>query len=532
MKVKLESRTKNPDQMTPSENKRVRISKLVEDWNVSARLLFMSTKLVLFFYRIFGYDHKDGWRRTTEVHHRNDEAKYIGSLHNLAIDPQQADSDKHARNFIIETLGRTYRNIPDIQYALKWEKHACKRVTHEFADLMEVSYHTSGKIESLSFFPDHSRPTTYLDSSETAQILKSALKEAYNQNHLLPDKKRSIRLYKELKRTISMMDIDYTKSETMFYLDRMINASWISFSMVDADGEERKTPNFFTNRKNAGFGILNTHCKYSPERKWFDIWIQFSHIGIDGRAAAKFQWKILQAFGSFDIKISFPKDFILKEKHHLYKYPDRDVFHGCSFIDLQPMMQLKQKLYDRIGNILPVTLLTWALASHQFFKNIKFNIPVDIPAHGNMERTVGFVFVKPKKFQNNDSGFDSFKNYVRDFNEQIKGIRKRQNENYIFMQSAVMASHKMLELMLKYMSTGLYAFTGDTCITFMENVEYAIPSLSDNINSIIAISLIPKNDNTIACVSIRSKTDTVKEMLVALDEVVGNIDRMANININ
>jgi hypothetical protein len=518
--------------MKPSEKSRIRISKLVEDWNISASFLFISTKLVLFFYRIFGHENKDGWRKTTEVHHRNDEAKYIGCLHNLAIDPQQADSKEHVKTYIINTLGKAYRDAADVHFALKWKKHACSRVVHDFADFMEVSFHSSGKIDSLSFFPDQSKPKPSFVDDNSTRILLNYLKDAYNKTYLIEDKKRSIKLYLELKKTVNMLRHQYSKKETMPYFDRMIRASWINFGLADIDGEDRKAPHFFTHQKHAGFGLLNIHCKYSAEHTWLDIWMQFSHIGIDGRAAAKFQWKIYQAFGSFDTEISFPKDFIFNKKHFLYKYPDRDVFHGCSFIDLEPLMKLKQKLHDKTGNILPVTLLIWALARHRIFKDVKFNFPVDIPAHDSKDRTVGFVFIKPEKFQKNDDTGQSFMDFADSINEQIKGVRRRQNENYVFMQSAVVASHSMLESMLKYMSSGLYAFTGDTCITYIENIEYAIPSLSDNINSIIAISLIPKNENTIACVSVRSKTDRVKEILIALNEVVENIEHIANININ
>lgn len=71
--------------METSKNNKIRLSNLVEDWNFSAFILFVSTKLVLFFYKILPDKGKNGWRKTTEVHHRNDEAKYIGSLHNLAV---------------------------------------------------------------------------------------------------------------------------------------------------------------------------------------------------------------------------------------------------------------------------------------------------------------------------------------------------------------------------------------------------------------------------------------------------------------
>jgi len=227
----------------------------------------------------------------------------------------------------------------------------------------------------------------------------------------------------------------------------------------------------------------------------------------------------------------FPADFMFKDKYHLYKYPDRNVFHGCSFVDFGPLLQLRDKLDEKIGNILPVSLLVWALAKYPLFKGAKFNIPVDIPAQDLKERSVGFVFTKPEKYFKVGKEDESFREYIISFNEQIKGIRRRQNENYYFMQTAVMTPHVILASMIKYMSSGLYAFTGETCVTIMDNLEYAIPSLSDNVESVIAISLIQKNDNTIASVSIRSKSDIAKELLMAVTEVVDGINDFVKIDI-
>jgi len=194
-------------------------------------------------------------------------------------------------------------------------------------------------------------------------------------------------------------------------------------------------------------------------------------------------------------------------------------------------MELKGRLDEMVGNVLPVSLLLWALARHKLFKGVKFNIPVDIPAQGSRERTVGFVFIKPEKYFDGGKEDESFREYITSINEQIKGIRKRQNENYFFLQTAVMTPHAILASMIGYMSSGLYAFTGETCITFMDNIEYAIPSLSDNIRSIIAISLMQGNNNTTACVSIRAKSDIAEAMLMAVAEAAGNINDYVRIDV-
>lgn len=516
--------------MKPSKNAKIRLRNLVDDWNYGAIIIYLSTKISIFLYRLLSFENKDGWRKTTEVHHRNDEAKYIGSLHNLAINDKDSANVKDARKIIINKLFDVFKDEPDLHYALKWKTHACIRVPHDIMDLMEVIYNPSGKINELKFYPDQVKASAFLLNDNSVHVLLDRIKVAYNETYLVQDKKRSLLLFRKLNKYLDKNGGKYPKAELSKIINRMLSATWINFNEESGQGDHRMAPYFFTNQKNAGFGLLNIHCRYSVSG-WLDIWMQFSHIGIDGRAASKLQRKIYNAFGTFDPDLDFPKDFMFRENGYTFKYPDRNVFHGCSFVDFGPLLQLKEKLTEKTGSVLPVSILIWALAKHQLFKGVKFNMPVDIPAQDSKERTVGFVFVKPEKYFTGNGEEKSFQEFNSSINEQIKGIRKRQNENYFFLQTAVMTPDAILASLPLYMSSGLYAFTGHTCVTFMENIEYAIPSLSDNINSIIAISLMQKNDNTMACVSVRTRSDIAKEMLSAVAEVTKHINEFVKIDI-
>jgi len=516
--------------MKTLKNKRICLKNLVDDWNFSAFILYVSLKLLIFIYRILPNFQKDGWRKTTTVHHRNDEAKYIGSLHNLALQSASALSKNEARKLIIEKLQSVFIIVTDLHYALRWKTNACIRIPYHFSDIIEVSYDTAGTINSLIFHPDIRQPFASSVDDDHKEMLLEEIQKAYNETYLMQDKKRSLQLYRLLHKRIIKRKTRISKNELKSCLERMLSATWISFNEEEADAESRMIPHLFTYRKHAGFGLLNIHCQHSIQFTWMDIWMQFSHIGIDGRAAAKLQGKISSAFGLYDPEMNFPRDFQFHDKFFIYKYPDRNVYHGCSFIDFSTIISVSNMLHEKCGKVLPVALLIWLLAKHPFFENLKFNIPVDIPASDRSERTVGFVFIKPEVFDRKYPKDEAFARFSHSFNEQVKGIRNRQIENYYLMQTSTMVPHKVIDLMLKFLSAGLFAFTGTTCVTLMEGIEYAIPSLSDNVNTIIAISLITKDNNKTACVSVRANTDIAEQILTAIHEVVNNKSQISHID--
>jgi hypothetical protein len=394
---------------------------------------------------------------------------------------------------------------------------------------MEVSYDTAGTLNSLIFHPDLSQPFTSSFDDKLKEMFLKEIQKAYNETLTIQDKKRSLQLYRLLYKRIIIRNKRISKNELKTYLERMLSATWINFNEEEADAESRMTPHLFTYQKHAGFGLLNIHCKHSLQFTWMDIWMQFSHIGLDGRAAAKLQGKISSAFGLYNPEITFPRDFKFCDKYFIYKYPDRNVFHGCSFIDFGTIISTSNKVYEKYGKVLPVALLIWGLSKRPFFKNLKFNIPVDIPASDLLERTVGFVFIKPETFCRKYPEDEAFAKFNHSFNEQVKGVRNRQIENYYLMQTSTMVPHRVIGLMLKYLPAGLLAFTGTTCVTLMEGIEYAIPSLSDNINTIIAVSLITKDNNKTACVSIRANSDIAEQILSEIHEVINNIPEIFHI---
>jgi hypothetical protein len=491
----------------------MRIRNLVEKWNLSALMLFVCIKILLFFYKISPARRRDGWRRTTEVYHRTEQAKFIGSLLNLAID---CDRLSKVRGWIIERLYSVFKDTPETRYALRWARSAVVRIPHRYTDFVEARFGPSGELTRMIFHPDRDHPVAA--HFDQATILK--LQSAYNRTLHLPDKQRPRALLKQLTK-------NNKKDEC---LERMLKATWISFSREAASLEDRLAPHYFTRQKHPGFGAINIHCRYSPSEKWADLWLQVSHVAMDGGPAGKLQNRIRKEFGTHDPDFDFHKARANSPESILYKIPEKDVYYGSQSVEFDGILSARKTLLakygaDLEGNISPVSLLIWGLAQHPQFKEEKFNAPVNIAASGSMEPTVGFVLIKPGAFMNNGSGGDALLAYLREFNRQVRQIRDRRGAQYLFLQSTTMATPWMNGLVLKLFPSGLRAFAGSTCVTVLRGVEYPIPPLSDNIESMIGVSLPMGNGHSQGCVGTAAFTDTNRQMLAAVRDVAENFHR-------
>lgn len=491
----------------------MRIRKLVEKWNPSALMLFVCIKILLFFYRILPARRKDGWRRTTEVYHRTEQAKFIGSMLNLAID---CDRLSKVREWIIARLHSAFKDTPETRYALGWTRNAVTRIPHKYNDFVEARFEPSGELSRVVFHPDKDHPVVpHFDHAAVARLRK-----AYNRTLHLPDTRRPLALLKQLTKT----------GENNQCLERMLKATWINFSREASSLEDRLAPHYFTRQKHPGFGTVNIHCRYSPTDRWADLWLQVSHVAMDGGPAGKLQTRIRKEFGTRDPDFDFHRARAQNAESMLYEDPEKGVYYGSKSVNFDGIMSARKALLakygaDLEGNVSPVSLLIWGLARHPQFKGEKFNAPVNIAASGSKEPTVGFVLIKPGAFIDNGSGGDPLLAYLREFNRQVRQVRSRRGAQYLFLQSTTMATPWMNGLVLKLFPSGLRAFAGSTCVTVLRGVEYPIPPLSDNIESMIGVSLPMSNAHNLGCVGTAAFTDTNRQMLNAVRDVAENFNR-------
>jgi hypothetical protein len=494
---------------------------IVESWSIGAFFLFISIRFLIFQYRLFPRHHSDGWRKTTEVHHRTEQAKYIGSLFNLAVHSTHTKDRKSFIDMVVGLLSEVFRETSETHFALAWKKFAVRRVENNHTDFVYVSFSGNGAINEPELYPGKEYPLTFVQQPCLKEILLT-VQDSYNMTKDLPDKKRPGILRKKILQRLAGNTPGGCSKDNKDLVDRILAATWINFLEVGVGSMERNQPHWFFHQKNSGFGVFNVHCRHSSEYTWADLWVQFSHVGMDGRAAAKLQGRIKKKMGVFNNNMKFPQDFSIPENFTQFRFPGRNVFNGCGFVDFTNFINETNHLSVEHGKILPVALLIWNLARQPFFIGKKFNVPVDVPGNARHDRTVGFVFTKPQYFTDTFSGEEAFRKYLHNFNNQVTGVRTRSGDNYLFLESSLMVPHWVLILMLRYMRSAIYSFTGSVCVTIMEGIEYGIPSLSDNVDAIISISLPVGTDVISGCISIRSSSDNIKPIFDAVKNVVRN----------
>lgn len=507
-----------------SKQTKVRLSNIVEKWSASTLFLFISIKFLLFFYVRIPRAWKDGWRRTTEAHHRTEESKYFGNISNVAL-KTDINTPQQIQEFIIQKLHSVFKTIPEMYYSLRWNRFAAVRIPNKHIDFMAIRLAEEGRLNSLTFYPDGIQSElNSADKALTFELLERIV-ISYNRTLHLPDKKRSLTLYRDLDKWRKSRKFKSHESYATSLLDRMMSANWILFREVEDKPEIQFYPYFFQNQKTTGMGIANILVNVSYTSKWADLWIQLSHICIDGRIGSKILKKIKNEFGSYEPDLLFPESYVTQSQPVHFKYPDRNVFCEYDFIDFRNLLEKRKKLKEGFGNVLPISLLVWGLMHHSLFKEMKFNVPVDISKHGDMERTVGFVFTKPSFFLKGKSNRAAFEEYLDSFNNQIQNVRNRIGENYLFLQTAAIIPHWMIVLILRLMPKALFAFTGTCCITLVEGCECVFPPLSDNITSCIVVSLPQGRHRTLGCVGVKSYSNNTREILEALKDIVENFEK-------
>lgn len=224
-----------------------------------------------------------------------------------------------------------------------------------------------------------------------------------------------------------------------------------------------------------------------------------------------------------------PQKFVIPSEKLSYEpvyqsIKNGDVHQGCVFIDLDALFKAQYDLQEKYGQMHPVCLLVWVLSQHPEFNGTKFNIPIDIPSTNPVDRSVGFVFIRPDSFLKNTSPPLAFANYIQRFNEQAIQVRKRTGDNYLVVESSVLVPAWIMRLMLMIMPGALQEIIGTTNITILEGIECALSSLSDNICDCLVFSIPGIRKPYIGCLGAKAFSKSAKQRLKAVTDILANFE--------
>lgn len=272
-------------------------------------------------------------------------------------------------------------------------------------------------------------------------------------------------------------------------------------------------------------------CRFSDGYDEAELWFQINHVPIDGVPMQEVLQDLKEQWGIRGNLKFPPLSYNRKIVPELCSTKDSKsgIYHVSQFMDFQPFLKVRKELNERYanqieGNITVVSMLAWGLAHHHAFDNVKFVIPIDLPACTGQERTLGFIFIRPSFYFDKDNPEEGFLKFQREFNRRFQATKERRSESYELLEVFALTPPLMYSTTLKLMPSALAEFTGTVGITIIKDADFFVAPLSDtHTDGFLAFGnfLVPIEGGGMAgAVSIKGPKGKVEDYLVAINEAV------------
>ncbi|MFH1362775.1 MAG: hypothetical protein ABIH45_01015 [Candidatus Omnitrophota bacterium] len=503
--------------------------KLVDRWGLSVFIIYAIVKL-LYFLRNFGLKPKeDGWRKTTRVYLRTEEAKFILACLGLdfcsrsGIHPTSGFDAK--KECVIKNLSDFLVLHPKVQWQVGWDRFSAKREQKEKIDFVLADFDLKGNLTKLTPYLDF----TLLDHNSKNKCLPAVI-NAYNQTRALPDKKRPIRLKQLLDTWAAEQEVGI-QAYCHSFINRVLSSIFITFETLPSDtAPKRFEPPMFITRKHPGWGALNIACRMIERTNDLDLWFQCQHTCVDGLPVQEVLSELKNKWQS-SAKVKFPLPYQnINPLPQLCSTHDGEKGIYCvnQLIVFDNLISLagsknKKSVGENQRTITAFRLFIWKLGNHPVFFRKKFLIPVNLPLRGVQERTLGFVLIRPSDYYKNDSPENGLKDFEKEFNRQVKSAITRTGESYELLKTFALLPPVIYEMTLKLMPHALKVLVGSVGISLIDKAEIFVAPFSDvHTDGFIALSNfhLPTPEGKTAChVSIKGRKKKINDYLRAINEI-------------
>jgi len=488
---------------------------------------------------------EDGWRRITQSYLYSEQSKFVLASFRLDFwsDRPQAKvrTINAARAHIIKRLTLFLKNHPSTLWQLNYHAFSVVRQKISTADIVYAEFDSNGRLRKLEPALDFSEDNTALGGIKPKMeqlIIRNIIKH-YNNTKDVADFKRPKLLKGKLNHWLlneSMLSDKHLKSQAGAYMDRVMSATFIHFEEFSSAGDSFHEKRFqapsFIKRKHPGFGFLNILCRFDRGLNEADLWIQISHIPLDGVPMQEVLKELKKQWGQFE-PFKLPA---MNGKSHAAANPvlcssnggEKGIYHVNAFIDFRPFLMYRKQFIAQYGkklknNITIAALLVWELTHNPAFEDMKFAIPVDLPETNRRERSLGFAYIRPGIYFDQHKADGGFLNFQRDFDRHLRATRKRRSVGYQLLESYALAPPFMYRSAFKLIPSAIQEFVGTIGISIIKNAELFISPYTDvHVNGFIAISNFRNRtqDGSQVCnVSIKGPENKVKNYMEVIKEV-------------
>jgi len=535
-------------------NVKMKINELIDKWTPSTLVFIVFLSFIILPLKVlkrFGYRSKgSGWRTITQSYLRTEHSKFILAAFRLNVWSDMLPGDDNdlalTKAHVVERLALFLRNHLITHLRLEWGRFSAKKEIKYPVDIVCADFNDDGTLNSIDPHFDSRWNVFGAISEGRKQLLNASIVNAYNALKDVKDEKRPGKLKKRLMKWIranrSVSREEHAQS--VDYLKKVLNSTFIHFETLpypDKRGttERFKYPNFMK-RKHPGFGIFNICCRLTANYAEADFWFQISHILIDGVPMQE----ILNTFKAEWTTCGDPvfPSVTYEKKQGKEIVPDpcstegseRCLYSGSQFIDFRLFLKMREELTARYARELsaPITVISmlgWGLAHHDAFAGRKFLFPVDLPAVGKNERTLGFVAIRPSSYFSGHPDKDGFLVYQMEFNKRLYKTQARISEIYKLFETLALLPSPIYRLAKKFVRSGLSEMIGSVVITTIKDADFFVAPFSDIIlDGFIAFgnfSMRTKDGDMVGLVSVKSTKENAIRYINAVEDVVADFGK-------
>jgi dihydroflavonol-4-reductase len=516
---------------------RLRMDKFTDKLNLGTLFFFGIVKTLEMLRRAGFSRNTDGWRKVTQCYLRTEPSKFALSVFGLNLWSDSKETPEKtfetAKHHCIQRLAQFLRAYPVLHSELHWGRFCAKDRPKGSLDIVEAGFNENGDLLCLNPWLDQGPGDEKFKSMplEVKELLLGGILQVYNGTRNRPDKKRPLLLKKEWSRWISghSGEIPGSWRDTgKEYGERILSAIFIRFEGL-ASGRFQ-VPSFVRSM-HPGLGVLNIVGRLTPDLHEIDLWIQFSHIPVDGVPAQEILNDLKKEWGT-RTELRFPLSGYQKGMT-----PElcsgasgrSEVFHAYQFLNFQPFLKARNELNKRFGRrakqvVSSAALLIWKLAQYKAFEDIKFAVPIDLRAVAGRERTLGFIFIRPNTYFDRHRPDRGFFEFQQEFNRQLFATRKRHSESYRLLEAYAVAAPSLYAATTQFIPGPLHEFVGTLGITIIKKADFFVAPSSDvHTDGFIAFSnfSLPAEDGGQVCVvSMKGPQEKVQQYMNVLEDVM------------
>lgn len=455
---------------------------LVGKWSLSVAILFLAAKLLQYLRRLGWPTQEDGWRRTTRALFRDENAKFILTAFHLHVGGGKDQNPTEIREHLIRRLSLFLKKNPDIHWRLRWWGFFPHKERMNESDLIRAEFTSDGRLIMIEPYLDPDYPIKVAEQDE----LYRAIIDAYNAVNNTPDHLRPYLLFQKLCRKIREMP-DMTSSQkrsAVAYGERIIAGNWIHFAEMSLERETCFEAPEFTKAKHPGHGLFNIHCRLDTDLHHADLWIQVSHILLDGVPIQEVLTELKRDWGGESLVFPAVSNYIPKIVATTTAVSKEKIYQAIDFIDFRPLLSHRKKLNERFagrvgGEITILSLLAWNLAHFPAFSGRKFLFPIDLSAIAKRERTVGLGFIRPADFMGQKDSLQAFLGFQNEFNRCLSATRERRSESYELAESFALVPPGFHSLTSRLLPSAMAELTGTVGLSIIKEAEVFLSPISD-----------------------------------------------------